>query len=69
MYYYPSGMQPPSYYDQSKLKNDEPIKFKIKDIEGLQRALKLAGISEDAMKNVILTKEENGETHVQVSML
>ena len=68
MYYYPSGMQPPSYYDQSKFKQDEPVKFRIKDIEGLQRALKRAGISEEAMKSVILTKEENGETHVQISV-
>ena len=71
MYFYPPGMtqmQPPTYFDQSKFKNDEPIKFRIKDIESLQRALKRAGISEDAMKNVILTKEDNGETHVQISV-
>ena len=76
-FYYPQGMTqmqmqppPPTYYDQSKFKSesDEPIKFRIKDIESLQRALKRAGISEDTMKNVILTKEDNGETHVQISV-
>jgi hypothetical protein len=59
---------PPTYFDQSKFKPDEPIKFRIKDIDSLQRALTRAGISEDTMKNVILTKEENGETHVQISV-
>ena len=71
MTYYPSGMtpmQPPTFFDESKFKKDEPIQFKIKDIESLKKALRRAGISEDTMKNVILTKEENGETHVQISV-
>jgi hypothetical protein len=61
-------MQPPTYFDQSKFKKDEPIQLTIKDIESLKKALRRAGISEDTMKNVILTKEENGETHVQISV-
>ena len=65
--------EPPSYPPApwklgNNTKVEELAKIKIDDVDALKEALKKAGVGPGSKKKVYLVKEEDGETHVQISL-